>query len=97
MAGITGIGSGMDINSMVGALVQAETAPKAAQLSRLDKAAEAKFSALGKLQGALDTFQTALKGLNKASLYDNLKASSSASDTLGVTAEKNGSGWQVFG
>ncbi|NLY14948.1 MAG: flagellar filament capping protein FliD [Gammaproteobacteria bacterium] len=88
MAGITGIGSGMDINSMVGALVKAETAPKAAQLSRLDKAAESKFSALGKLQGALDTFQTALKGLNKASLYDNLKASSSASDMLGVSAEK---------
>ncbi|TDQ36692.1 flagellar filament capping protein FliD [Thiopseudomonas denitrificans] len=88
MAGITGIGSGMDINSMVGALLQAETAPKAAQLSRLDKAAEAKFSALGTLQGALGTFQTALKDLNKASLYDNLKASSSASDTLGVSAEK---------
>lgn len=88
MAGITGIGSGMDINGMVGALVQAETAPKAAQLARLDKSAEAKFSALGQLQSALGTFQSALKDLNKASLYDNLKASSSASDTLGVSAEK---------
>lgn len=89
MAGITGIGSGMDINSMVKAMVQAETAPKASQLSRLDKTAETRLSALGKLQGAVSTFQTALKDLNKASLYDNVKGSSSSADVLGVSAEKN--------
>lgn len=89
MAGITGLGSGLDINSLVKTMVQAETSPKASQLSRLDKAAETKLSALGTLQGALSTFQTALKDLNKASLYDNVKATSSSSDTLSVSAEKN--------
>ena len=68
MAGITGLGSGLDINSLVKTMVQAETAPKASQLSRLDKKAEAQFSALGTLQGALGKFQTALKDLNKPSL-----------------------------
>lgn len=86
MAGITGIGSGMNINEMVGALVRAETAPKAAQLARLDKASESRLSALGKLQGALGTFQDALKGLNKSSLYDNMRATSSAGDMLEVVA-----------
>ena len=89
MAGITGLGSGMDINSMVKTLLNAEMAPKAAQLERLDKSAEAKFSALGTLQGAVSKFQTTLKDLNKLSLYDNRKATTSDKDVLGVSAEKN--------
>lgn len=89
MAGITGLGSGMDINAMVKTLLNAEMAPKAAQLERLDKSAEAKFSALGTLQGAVSKFQTSLKDLNKLSLYDNRKATSSNKDILGVSAEKN--------
>lgn len=89
MSGITGIGSGLDINSIVRSMVQAETAPKAAQLQRLDKSTESTFSALGKLQGAVSTFQTALKDLNDPALYNNRKATSSNADTLGVTAEKD--------
>ncbi|MBS7326820.1 MAG: flagellar filament capping protein FliD [Thiopseudomonas sp.] len=89
MAGITGLGSGLDINSLVKTMVQAETAPKASQLSRLDKKAEAQFSALGTLQGALGKFQTALKDLNKPSLYGNVKGTSSNADVLGVSIEKN--------
>lgn len=89
MAGITGLGSGMDINAMVKTLLNAEMAPKAAQLERLDKSAEAKFSALGTLQGAVSKFQTTLKDLNKLSLYDNRKATSSDKDILGISAEKN--------
>lgn len=89
MAGITGLGSGIDINSLVKSMVQAETAPKATQLTRQDKTAETKLSALGKLQSAVTTFQTALKDLNKPSLYENIKASSSSADVLGVSAEKN--------
>ena len=61
MAGITGIGSGVDINSIVGAMVNAEKAPKEAQLARLEKASTTKFSALGTLKGALSEFQAAMK------------------------------------
>ena len=45
MAGITGIGSGVDINSIVSAQVSAERAPKDAQLARLEKARSLLFKA----------------------------------------------------
>lgn len=86
MAGITGIGSGMDVGSIVTALVNAEKAPKEAQLSRLEKASTTKLSALGQLKGALSEFREALKGLNKASLFENRSATSSNSALLTATA-----------
>ena len=60
MAGITGIGSGVDINKIVSAQVSAERAPKDAQLARLEKASTTKFTALGQLKGAASALQAAL-------------------------------------
>ena len=88
MAGITGIGSGIDINSIVGALVNAEKAPKEAQLARLGKASTTKFSALGTLKGALSEFQTAMKDLNSLALFEKRTATSSNSSALSASAEK---------
>ena len=88
MAGITGIGSGVDINSIVGALVNAEKAPKEAQLARLEKASTTKFSALGSLKGALSEFQTAMKDLNSLTLFEKRTATSSSSSALSASAEK---------
>ncbi|WP_324733918.1 flagellar filament capping protein FliD [Pseudomonas paeninsulae] len=88
MVGITGIGSGIDIDSMVGALVGAEKAPKEAQLSRLEKATTSKISALGQLNSALNSFQTALKKLNDISLFEKRSASSSNSSLVTATASK---------
>lgn len=88
MAGITGIGSGLDIKGLVNSMVQAETAPKAAQLQRQEKTTEAKFSALGKLQSALSNFQSSMKELNKMTLFDNMKAASSNGSALSATASK---------
>lgn len=88
MAGIPGIGSGLDIKNIVKAMVDAEVAPKASQLGRLEKTTEAKFSALGQLQSALGNFQTAMKDLNKMSLFDNRTATSSNTALLSATAEK---------
>src|SRR5690606_13229675 len=88
MAGITGIGSGMDIDAMVGALVAAEKAPKEAQLNRLKTATTTKISALGTLRTALSSFQTALKGLNDIKLFENRSAKSSNTDLLTATASK---------
>lgn len=84
MAGITGLGSGMDIDSIVTALVNAEKAPKTAQLDRLEKASTAKISSLGSLKSALSDFQTALKDLNDIKLFNTRTATSS--DTARVTA-----------
>jgi len=88
MSGITGIGSGMDIDAMVGALVSAEKAPKEAQLNRLESATTTKISALGTLRTALSSFQTALKDLNDIKLFENRSAKSSNTDLLTATASK---------
>lgn len=88
MAGITGIGSGIDINSIVGALVNAEKAPKEAQLARLEKASTTKFSALGTLKGALSEFQTAIKDLNSLALFEKRTATSSNTTAISASAEK---------
>ena len=88
MAGIPGIGSGLDIKNIVKVMVDAEVAPKASQLGRLEKTTEAKFSALGQLQSALGNFQTAMKDLNKMALFDNRTATSSNSSALSASASK---------
>ncbi|MDX1723035.1 MAG: flagellar filament capping protein FliD [Pseudomonas sp.] len=89
MAGITGIGSGLDIDGIVGAMVGAEKAPKEAQLARLEKASTTKFSALGQLKGALSEFQTAMKELNSLALFEKRTATSSNTSVLSASAEKS--------
>ncbi|WP_226944577.1 flagellar filament capping protein FliD [Pseudomonas sp. FME51] len=87
ISGIPGLGSGMDVGGMVQALVNAEAAPKTAQLDNLEKATTSKVSALGQFRSALSTFQTALGKLNDASLFEKRSATSSAADTVSITAD----------
>ncbi|OEO24124.1 A-type flagellar hook-associated protein 2 [Pseudomonas sp. J237] len=89
MAGLTGIGSGIDIDSLVSAMVSAEKAPKEAQLSRLESKTTTKISSLGSLKGALSEFQAALEGLNKISLFENRTATSSNTSALTTSATKS--------
>ncbi|MFI8479424.1 flagellar filament capping protein FliD [Pseudomonas sp. NPDC078700] len=90
MVGISGLGSsGLDIDAIVTALVNADSAPKTAQLSRLETASTAKFTALGTLKGALSEFQTALAGLNDIKLFENRTASSSNTSSVTATATKD--------
>lgn len=88
MAGITGIGSGMDIDLMVKTLVAADKAPKEAQLGRLETANTTKITALGTLRNSLSSFQAALKDLNDTKLFENRSGKSSNTDLLTVTASK---------
>lgn len=89
MAGVSGIGSGIDIDSIVGAMVNAQKAPKEAQLARIEKTSTTKFSALGQLKGALSELQTALKGLNDSSLFQKRSATSADITRLTATATKD--------
>ncbi|TWI47045.1 flagellar hook-associated protein 2 [Pseudomonas duriflava] len=87
MANITlgsGFNSGLDIQSIVSALVSADRAPKDAQLSRLETATTAKISSLGTLKSSLSEFQTSLKNLNDIDLFNQRTATSS--DSARVTA-----------
>ncbi|WP_373388110.1 flagellar filament capping protein FliD [Pseudomonas alcaligenes] len=86
MAGILGVGSGIDIDSIVTALVNAEKAPKTQQLDRLEKATTSRFSALGTLKGSLSAFQTAVQSLNKTSIFETRTASTNNSSVLTAKA-----------
>lgn len=86
MAGILGIGSGIDIDSIVTALVNAEKAPKTLQLDRLEKVTTSRFSALGTLKGSLSSLQTTIQSLSKASVFETRTASSSSSSVLTAKA-----------
>jgi len=84
MAGITGIGSGMNIKSMVEAIVSAEQAPKAGQLKKLEAKTTTQLTSLGQLKSAISNFQSALSALNSPSSF--LARTVSSSDTKVVTA-----------
>ena len=87
MAGILGVGTGIKIDEIVAAQVNAEKAPKAQQLDRLEKATTSRLSALGTLKGALSGLQTAIQNLNKPSLFSTRTASSSSSAVLSAKAD----------
>lgn len=89
MAGITGIGSGMDIDAMVKAISSAEQAPKESQLKRLEAKTTTQLTSLGQLKGAISNFQTALSALNSPSSFLARKASSSESNVVTATASQS--------
>ncbi|MDH4581044.1 A-type flagellar hook-associated protein 2 [Pseudomonas sp. BN415] len=91
MAGITGLGTNMDIDGIVKALVDAERAPKDSQLARVEKSATSKFSAVGQLMSAISDFQTALKDLNSSDLFAKRSAKSSNIDLATVSATNTAS------
>lgn len=89
MAGITGIGSGMDIKGMVEAIVSAEQAPKAGQLKRLEAKTTTQLTSLGQLKSAISKFQTALTSLNSPSSFLARAANSSDTKVLTVSASQS--------
>lgn len=86
MVGITGIGSGIDIDSIVKALVDSERAPKEAQLTRLEKATTSRISALGSFRSVVSELSTTLQSLNKLSAFQKQTVSSSSSSVLTAAA-----------
>lgn len=64
--GYGGIGSGLDISSIVSQLVAADRAPQDARLNKLEAAAKFKLSGLGSITSAFDGLKTALDALQKA-------------------------------
>jgi flagellar hook-associated protein 2 len=86
MAGISGIGSGVDIDAIVKATVAAERAPKQTQLDRLDKASTARLSGLGSLRSALEGLGSILTTLNTPAAFNKPLVSSSVPTVLTATA-----------
>ena len=88
MISAPGVGSGLDVNSIVTQLMAIERQP----LSRLEsdkRGLEAQLSAFGRLKSALTTFQDALDDLKSLDAFEVYKAESS--DETAFTATANSS------
>jgi flagellar hook-associated protein 2 len=88
MAGIqaSGVGSGLDINSLVAQLVSAENASRSAPILRRETAATTKISALGTLKGALSAFKGALTPLRNLEVFSARKATSADTERFTASA-----------
>jgi flagellar hook-associated protein 2 len=82
----SGVGSGLDVAGLVSKLVQAEGAPKAAQLDQAEAKVQAKLSALGSLRSALASFRDTLTVLKDASKFQGRQATLSTPDFLTASA-----------
>ncbi len=72
-----GIGSGLDVTSLVTQLVAAEGQPATQRLDRREAEVQARLTAYGTLKGAFSAFQTSLAALKDATTFQNKSAQSS--------------------
>lgn len=82
-----GVGSGLDIQSLVTQLVSAEGAPQQARLARKGAQVASGISALGSLKGALSAFQGALAPLKTAASFNAVRATSADPTIFTVSAD----------
>jgi flagellar hook-associated protein 2 len=83
----TGIGSGIDINSLVSQLVAAERSPVETRLTRTDAKLTTQLTAVSSLKGALSSLQNALNGLKGASSFDLRKVTQGDDSFFSATAD----------
>lgn len=83
----TGLGSGIDIQSLVTQLATAETQPQLNAIQRHRDTASARLSGLGTLKSALSDFQTAINALKDGSAFRAHTSSSSDESKLKITAD----------
>lgn len=81
-----GIGSGLKIDEIVSALVDAEKVPKESALTRKEEVTNAKISAFGEIQSRLSTFQSSVSNLRLASNFNKNTAASSDPSAFSATA-----------
>lgn len=85
----TGVGSGLDIQSLVSQLVTAEGQPESDRLTKKASSVAADISALGTLKGALAGFQSSLSALKDVKSFNALSATSDGDDFFTATAGKS--------
>jgi flagellar hook-associated protein 2 len=91
MAGITsvGLGSGLDINSIVTQLVAAERDPQTKRMDKQEATLQAQISALGTIKSAMSDFKSSLAPLRYGSQLNKFTATSSDTNTLTASAFTN--------
>jgi flagellar hook-associated protein 2 len=88
MISAPGVGSGLDVNSIVSQLMAVERQP----LNRLEadkRGLQAQLSAFGKLKSGLSTFQSAMSGLKSLDAFKLFTATSSDEAAFTATADSN--------
>lgn len=87
MATITssGIGSGLDINSIITQLMTIESQPLT-QLATKEASYQAKLSAFGTLQGAFASLQSAARALKSSTLFSSMTATPADTTVLAASA-----------
>jgi flagellar hook-associated protein 2 len=83
----TGVGSGLDVNSLVSQLVAAERKTADARLGAADKKATTEFSAVAKLKSALSTFQSSVQTLTTRAAFEPRSVSVGNDKLLKVSAD----------
>jgi flagellar hook-associated protein 2 len=79
------VGSGLDVNSIVSALVNADIAPKQNSINRRETGLQAELSALGQLKSTLSDLKSSLTDLSDGSGFDLLKIDAPTSVTVTQT------------
>ena len=83
----TGLGSGLDIQSIVEQLVAAERAPQANRLTKRESTANEELSALGKFKSALAGFRDSLAKLTDAATFQGRTVTVGDDKVLTATAD----------
>lgn len=83
-----GIGSNLDINSIIKQLMSVESQPLV-KLASKEASFQAKLSAYGSVSGALGAFQTALSGLSTPTKFQALTANSGDAALMTASATSN--------
>src|SRR5690606_929411 len=80
-----GVGSGLDLATIVDQLVAAERAPAQSRINVKQVRAQTKLSAFGSLRSAIDALESSVEKLK--SFETQMKATSASSDAVSVTAD----------
>ena len=88
MAVLGSVGSGLNVDAIVSALVNAELAPRQSSLDRRETAFNAELSAIGTLQSALSDIQTNLESLDVVTDFNQLSIDSPAAVTVEKTVPR---------
>jgi len=88
MAGLSsqGLGSGLDVASLVSKLVAAEKAPRQAQITREQSSTVTEISALATLKGAMSSFNDSLSALKTQDVFSQRSADSDDAEIFTATA-----------
>src|SRR4051812_34890550 len=82
-----GIGSGLDVNSLVTQLVDADRAPQATQLDKREASVQQQLSAIGSFKSGLSALQSAIASLADASVFGKQTALSADSSIYTAVAD----------